>query len=92
MIQRTADAAVHKNIDTTNAQLMIRKGFHGDTDSYSAFLESEHKTSTGLAGYLKARSIKSVNVARLATDFCVVWTALDARKAGVKRIHSTDIA
>jgi nicotinamidase/pyrazinamidase len=64
------------------AELIIRKGFHKDVDSYSAFLEADGKTSTGLAGYLKGRKIKRVFVAGLATDFCVAWTALDARKAG----------
>ena len=61
---------------------MIRKGFRKDVDSYSAFLEADGKTPTGLAGYLKARGIKTLFVAGLATDFCVAWTALDARKAG----------
>jgi len=81
-VQGTPDAAVHKDIDIPHAQLVIRKGFHKDTDSYSAFLEADRKTSTGLAGYFKARGIKSVYIAGLATDFCVAWTALDARKAG----------
>jgi len=81
-IQGTQDAAVHKDIDIPQAQLVIRKGFHKDTDSYSAFTEADGKTSTGLAAYLKARGIKEVYVAGLATDFCVAWTALDARKAG----------
>jgi len=83
-IQGTQDAAVHKDIDIPQAQLVIRKGFHKDTDSYSAFTEADGKTSTGLAAYLKARGIKEVYVAGLATDFCVAWTALDARKAGFK--------
>ncbi len=83
-VQGTQDAAVHKDIDIPQAQLIIRKGFHKDTDSYSAFTEADGKTSTGLAAYLKARGIKEVYVAGLATDFCVAWTALDARKAGFK--------
>ena len=83
-VQGTQDAAVHKDIDIPQAQLVIRKGFHKDTDSYSAFTEADGKTSTGLAAYLKARGIKEVYVAGLATDFCVAWTALDARKAGFK--------
>ena len=64
------------------AELIIRKGFHKDVDSYSAFTEADGKTTTGLAAYLKARKIKRLFVAGLATDFCVAWTALDARKAG----------
>ena len=81
-VQGSQDAAVHKDLDIAHAQLVIRKGFHKDTDSYSAFMEADGKTSTGLAAYLKARGIKEVYVAGLATDFCVAWTALDARKAG----------
>ena len=81
-VQGSQDAAVHKDIDIPHAQLVIRKGFNKDTDSYSAFMEADAKTSTGLAAYLKARGIKEVYVAGLATDFCVAWTALDARKAG----------
>ena len=83
-VQGSQDAAVHKDIDLPNAQLVIRKGFHKDTDSYSAFMEADRKTSTGLAAYLTARGITEVYVAGLATDFCVAWTALDARKAGFK--------
>ena len=78
----TDDAALHKDLKLPTAQLIIRKGFHADVDSYSAFEEADRKTSTGLAGYLKARGIKTVFVTGLATDFCVAWTALDARKAG----------
>jgi len=63
-------------------RLVIRKGFHKDVDSYSAFTEADGKTTTGLAAYLKARKVSRVFVAGLATDFCVAWTALDARKAG----------
>ena len=64
------------------AELVIRKGFHKDVDSYSAFTEADGKTTTGLEAYLKARHMKRLFVAGLATDFCVAWTALDARKAG----------
>jgi len=81
-VQGTDGAALHRDLSIPHAQLVIRKGFHKDTDSYSAFLEADRKTSTGLAGYLKARGIKRVFLAGLATDFCVAWSALDARKAG----------
>jgi nicotinamidase/pyrazinamidase len=81
-VQGTADAALHKDLDLPRAQLVIRKGYHQGTDSYSGFLEADRKTQTGLAGYLKARGIKDCFVCGLATDFCVAWTALDARKAG----------
>ena len=62
--------------------MILRKGFHRDVDSYSAFEEANRKTPTGLQGYLDVRGIKTVFLAGLATDFCVAWTALDARKAG----------
>jgi nicotinamidase/pyrazinamidase len=81
-VQGTDGAALSKDLAIPQAELIIRKGFHKDVDSYSAFLEADGKTSTGLAGYLKARKIKRVFVVGLATDFCVAWTALDARKAG----------
>ena len=83
-IQGTPDAALHKDLALPKAQLIIRKGYHPDTDSYSAFMEADGKTSTGLGGYLTSRGIDTVYVCGLATDFCVSWTALDARKAGFK--------
>ncbi|MCS6764649.1 MAG: bifunctional nicotinamidase/pyrazinamidase [Candidatus Protistobacter heckmanni] len=81
-VQGTEDAALHKDLKIPQAELIIRKGFHKDMDSYSAFLEADGKTSTGLAGYLQQRKIKTVFVTGLATDFCVAWTAMDARKLG----------
>jgi nicotinamidase/pyrazinamidase len=82
-VQGTGGAALHKDLKLPAAQLIIRKGFHQGMDSYSAFEEADHKTSTGLAGYLKARGVETVFVTGLATDFCVAWTAMDARKAGL---------
>lgn len=81
-VQGTEDAAVAKDLKLPTAQLIIRKGFHKEMDSYSAFEEADHKTATGLGGYLKQRGIKTVFITGLATDFCVAWTAMDARKAG----------
>ena len=81
-VQGTDDAALHKDLKLPTAQLIIRKGYNKGVDSYSAFAEADRKTVTGLAGYLKARGIKTVYVTGLATDFCVGWTAIDARKAG----------
>ena len=81
-VQGTEGAALSKDLAIPHAELIIRKGFHNDVDSYSAFTEADGKTSTGLAAYLKARGVDRVFVAGLATDFCVAWTALDARKAG----------
>ncbi|MDD0840331.1 bifunctional nicotinamidase/pyrazinamidase [Curvibacter sp. HBC61] len=83
-VQGTDDAALHKDLKVPQAQIILRKGFHKHVDSYSAFEEADRKTATGLAGYLKARGIKTVYVTGLATDFCVAWTALDARRLGFK--------
>jgi nicotinamidase/pyrazinamidase len=81
-VQGTDGASLSKDLAIPQAALVIRKGFHKDVDSYSAFTEADGKTTTGLAAYLKARGVKRLFVAGLATDFCVAWTALDARKAG----------
>jgi len=83
-VQGTDGAALSKDLSVPQAALVIRKGFHRDVDSYSAFTEADGKTTTGLAAYLMARGIRQVFVAGLATDFCVAWTALDARKAGLE--------
>ncbi len=83
-VQGTEDAALVKGLQLPTAQLIVRKGFHGDVDSYSAFQEADRKTGTGLRGYLKERGIDTVFVTGLATDFCVAWTAMDARAAGLK--------
>ncbi|WP_280154127.1 bifunctional nicotinamidase/pyrazinamidase [Piscinibacter sp. XHJ-5] len=83
-VQGTPDAALHKDLDIPHAQLIVRKGFHPKVDSYSAFEEADRKTPTGLGGYLKQRGIKRVFVTGLATDFCVAWTAMDARKQGLE--------
>ena len=81
-VQGTEGAALSKDLSIPQAELILRKGFHKDVDSYSAFTEADGKTSTGLAKYLEARGLRRVFVAGLATDFCVAWSALDARKAG----------
>lgn len=81
-IQGSKDAALHPELNLPNAQLILRKGFHKDVDSYSAFMEADRKTSSGLAAYLRDRKIDAVYIVGLATDFCVAWTALDARDAG----------
>ena len=89
-VQGTEGAAVHKDLHIPQAQLIIRKGFRSSVDSYSAFLEADRKTETGLRGYLKSRGIKRVFLTGLATDFCVAWTALDARKFGFEAIVVAD--
>lgn len=81
-VQGTDGAGLSKDLAIPQAELIIRKGFRKDVDSYSAFTEADGKTTTGLASYLKARKLQRVFIAGLATDFCVAWSALDARKAG----------
>lgn len=81
-IQGTNDAALCADLILPSAQLIIRKGCHKDIDSYSAFIEADRTTTTGLAAYLRAREINSVYIAGLATDFCVAWTAMDAISLG----------
>ena len=82
-VQGTDGAAISKGLDIPHAQLVIRKGYNPKVDSYSAFIEADGKLKTGLDGYLKGRGIKTIFVAGLATDFCVAWTANDARKLGL---------
>jgi nicotinamidase/pyrazinamidase len=81
-MQGTDGAALSNELSIPQAELILRKGFHKGVDSYSAFTEADGKTSTGLAAYFRARQLERVFVAGLATDFCVAWSALDARKAG----------
>jgi nicotinamidase/pyrazinamidase len=81
-VQGSEDAAVHKDLKVPQAQVILRKGFHKHVDSYSAFEEADRKTATGLSGYLRQRGIRTVVVTGLATDFCVAWTALDAKRLG----------
>ncbi|MET0876378.1 MAG: bifunctional nicotinamidase/pyrazinamidase [Tardiphaga sp.] len=80
-VQGTDGAGLSKDLSIPQAGLVLRKGFNKDTDSYSAFNEADGR-ATGLASYLKARKLQRVFLAGLATDFCVAWSALDARKAG----------
>lgn len=89
-VQGTTDAALHPDLNIPTAQLIIRKGFHSHIDSYSAFVEADHQTSTGLAGYLKARGIDRVYIVGIATDFCVAWTAIDAAKLGFESFVISD--
>jgi nicotinamidase/pyrazinamidase len=81
-VQGTQGADLHPALKIPHAELIIRKGYRKDVDSYSAFMEADGKTPTGLAGYLKERGLTTCYFAGLATDFCVAWSALDARKAG----------
>jgi len=81
-VQRTAGAAFQGDVDVARAELIVRKGFRPDIDSYSAFYENDHTTCTGLSGYLRERGFRHVYLCGLATDFCVKWSALDARREG----------
>ena len=77
-------AAFHAGLVTDPADLVIRKGFRREIDSYSAFFENDHKTPTGLEGYLKSRGVETVTLVGLATDFCVNYSAVDAARLGFK--------
>ena len=81
-VQGSPGAVIHPDLNVTKAQLVIRKGHHAGIDSYSAFLEADRRTATGLAGYLRERKLEKLYLCGLATDFCVAWTALDACAAG----------
>ncbi len=81
-VQGTAGAAFHPALNTDPAQLVIRKGFRTDIDSYSAFFENDKTTATGLHGYLTERGIRAVTLVGLATDYCVAYSALDAARLG----------
>jgi nicotinamidase/pyrazinamidase len=81
-IQGTKDAELVPGLQIPHAQLVIRKGHRQHVDSYSAFYEADGKTPTGLTGYLRERGIQQTFFVGLATDFCVAWSALDARKSG----------
>ena len=81
-IQGTRDAALHPDLYIAHAQAVIRKGWRAGIDSYSAFVEADRKTPTGLTGYLRELKVRELVLCGLATDFCVAWSALDARAAG----------
>ena len=81
-MQGTPGAALAADLDVPHAQMIVRKGHRRDVDSYSGFLEADRTTATGLAGYLRERALQRCFIVGLATDFCVAWTALDARKLG----------
>ncbi len=75
-------ASLHKDLHVDSTHLIIRKGYNPQIDSYSGFLENDHKTETGLDGYLKTRGVRRIFVCGLALDFCVFFTSLDGRKKG----------
>jgi len=81
-VQGTMGAQLHDDLQIPHAQLVLRKGYHGEIDSYSAFYENDRATHTGLAGYLRERGLRRVFIAGLAFDFCVRFSAEDAKREG----------
>ncbi|MGM0546581.1 MAG: bifunctional nicotinamidase/pyrazinamidase [Bacteroidota bacterium] len=81
-VQGSEGANFHPDLETDNTQLIIRKGFRRDIDSYSAFYENDGETPTGLTGYLENRDIDTLYAVGLATDFCVKWSVIDGIKEG----------
>lgn len=81
-VQGTEGAAFHRDLSLAPAQLIVRKGYRPEVDSYSVFVEADRKTSTGLAGWLREVGVRRLWFCGLATDFCVLWSTLDARAAG----------
>ena len=89
-VQGSHGAAFHSKLETSRADLIIRKGFRPEIDSYSAFFENDKTTPTGLGGYLRERQVDTVMLVGLATDFCVAYSALDARRLGFEIIVIED--
>lgn len=83
-VQGSEDAQLSDALDIPHAQLIMRKGYHNEVDSYSTFMEADGSTKTGLTGYLQERGLSKVYVCGLATDFCVSWSAQDAAAAGLQ--------
>ncbi len=83
-VQTTPGAALHPDLAIPHAGLILRKGLHPNIDSYSAFLEADRTTKTGLDGYFSSRGITELYLCGLATDYCVAWSAEDARRFGFK--------
>jgi nicotinamidase/pyrazinamidase len=83
-VEGTRGAEFHPDLHLTRAELILRKGFRREIDSYSAFFENDGKTPTGLAGYLRERGLTRVFLAGLAYDYCVGFSALDARRLGLE--------
>ena len=90
-LQHTAGAALAPELDVPHAELILRKGFRREIDSYSAFLENDHRTATGLAGYLRERGLRRLFLAGLAYDFCVRFSAVDGRARGFATVVVEDV-
>ncbi len=89
-VQGTPGADFHKDLRIPHAELIIRKGYRQHMDSYSAFFEADGKATTGLRGYVRDRGFRTLYFVGLATDFCVGWSALDARKVGLQALVIED--
>ncbi len=89
-VQGSHGAEFHPALRLPQAQLILRKGYHRDIDSYSAFVENDRTTSTGLAGYLRERGLRRIFLAGLAYDYCVAYSALDARRLGLEVVVLRD--
>lgn len=89
-IQGSMGADFHAELEIAGVELIIRKGFRSSIDSYSAFAENDRSTPTGLSGYLTNRGFRRLFLAGLATDFCVAWSALDARREGFEVVLIED--
>jgi nicotinamidase/pyrazinamidase len=89
-VQGSRGAEFRADLDIPHAELVLRKGFRGAIDSYSAFYENDHKTATGLSGYLRERGFRRVVLAGLALDFCVRYSAEDARREGFEVVVVDD--
>ena len=89
-VQGTPGAEFHPDLETTRAEMIIRKGYRAEIDSYSAFFENDHATATGLSGYLRERGIGRAFVCGLAADYCVAFSAVDAAKSGLKVVVIED--
>ena len=89
-VQASPGAALAAGLDVPHAVMILRKGCDRAIDSYSAFREADRVTDTGLAAWARARGLERMVVCGLATDFCVAWTALDARAAGFETVVVED--
>jgi nicotinamidase/pyrazinamidase len=89
-VQGTSGADFHPSLSLPQAEMILRKGFTAEIDSYSAFVENDRTTPTGLAGYLRERQLPRIFIAGLAYDFCVAYSSLDARRLGFEAVIIRD--
>ncbi len=89
-VQDSPGAAFHADLETVRAEMIIRKGYRAEIDSYSAFFENDRKTATGLRGYLRERGLGRAFLCGLAADYCVAFSAIDAAKDGFEAVVIED--